>query len=57
MVVYTQNTSILHMNGLLEGADFVQEQRCYKGKEKKKKKKHMENVHYHIENYIMEEKK
>ena len=55
MVVYTQNTSILHMNGLLEGADFVQEQRCYKGKEKKKI--HMENVHYHIENYIMEEKK
>ena len=36
MVVYTQNTSVLHMNGLLEGTDFVQEeQRCYKGKEKK----------------------
>lgn len=30
------------MNGLLEGADFVQEQRCYKGKEKKKKKTHGE---------------
>ena len=56
MVVYTQNTSILHMNGLLEGGDFVQEeQRCYKGKEKKKI--HVENVHYHIESYIMEEKK